>query len=41
VDVPNGGRALATTEDPSTVARMQEDEEWVGREVQIRDRELV
>lgn len=34
VDVPAGQRALATTEDPSWIARLQE-QEWVGRDVRI------
>ena len=39
-DVPGGQRALATTEDASWVARLQQ-EEYVGRDVRIAGQELV
>ena len=40
VDVPDGQRVLATTEDAALVAQLQQDE-WVGRDVRIADQELV
>jgi acetyl-CoA C-acetyltransferase len=40
VDTPSGARALATTEAPALVERMQQ-EEWVGRELTIERDEVV
>lgn len=40
VDLPGGQRALATTENEGWVARLQQ-EEWVGRQVQVADQQLL
>lgn len=40
VDTPQGQRAMTTTEDPTLIARMQEDE-FVGRQVQIEQNTLM
>lgn len=40
VDLPDERRALATTEDTGCVDKLQQ-EEWVGRDVRIADRQLV